>query len=470
MPPSRAPSDLATLIRRGAAREATQAALSGGNPTIEPGAQTPPDTMATHLADADPHTGYVKESEFAAKGDLLAGLAAGLLDNLPVGADGQVLTADSAQTLGLKWATPAAGGGGGGAMSKIAEVVLAADTASIDFASIPTTFEELRLVLVSRIDTAATSEDVAMRFNGDTAANYDALHHVDADYRDTGATYINVGTFAAASAPADVADMAVIDIPKYARTVFQKTARSVSGTKQGTSATYASHATGWWRSTAAINQVTLLPVTAGKKFKAGTVATLYGIGGTGGGGGGGARTLAEDLCNDASLPSGWTSSGQLTFDGTKLRRELGGTSASDLTTPALTLQGPLSCEVYIERLSTVAAGNIVLELLNGSGVVVSQIALQADANVVVYQGDQTGVVTNASGDQQYRHWELNLDVESDGKHVNATVGWAQGGHLYGQYTATGTFAQGDSMKFRLRTTSTGKVAVYEFRVGRGVRH
>ncbi len=39
-----------------------------------------------------------------AKGDLLAGLAAGSVDNLPVGTNNHLLTADSAQALGVKWA------------------------------------------------------------------------------------------------------------------------------------------------------------------------------------------------------------------------------------------------------------------------------------------------------------------------------------------------------------------------------
>ena len=40
-----------------------------------------------------------------AKGDLIAGSAANAADNLAVGANGTVLTADSAQTLGIKWAS-----------------------------------------------------------------------------------------------------------------------------------------------------------------------------------------------------------------------------------------------------------------------------------------------------------------------------------------------------------------------------
>ena len=46
---------------------------------------------------------------YDAKGDILIGSAADARGRLAVGSNGQVLTADSAQSLGVKWATPAAG-------------------------------------------------------------------------------------------------------------------------------------------------------------------------------------------------------------------------------------------------------------------------------------------------------------------------------------------------------------------------
>ncbi|MEU0516651.1 hypothetical protein [Streptosporangium sp. NPDC006007] len=58
--------------------------------------------------------GAVQQSLLTAKGDVFAATGSGVVARLPAGADGQVLTADAAQTSGLKWATPSGGGSSGG--------------------------------------------------------------------------------------------------------------------------------------------------------------------------------------------------------------------------------------------------------------------------------------------------------------------------------------------------------------------
>jgi len=51
----------------------------------------------------------IPKSLVDAKGDLLAGTADNTVARVAVGSDGQVLTADSAQSAGVKWATPSSG-------------------------------------------------------------------------------------------------------------------------------------------------------------------------------------------------------------------------------------------------------------------------------------------------------------------------------------------------------------------------
>jgi len=76
-----------------------------------------------------------------AKGDLVPGTGADTFSRLAVGANGTVLTADSAEATGLKWATPASGGG----MTVIASGSLSGS--SLSFTSLPQTYNNLQLVL-----------------------------------------------------------------------------------------------------------------------------------------------------------------------------------------------------------------------------------------------------------------------------------------------------------------------------------
>lgn len=69
----------------------------------------PANPVTAHEAASDPHTGYILESLLDAKGDLIVATA----DNTPArlavgGTNGHVLTVDSAEATGMKWA---AGGG-----------------------------------------------------------------------------------------------------------------------------------------------------------------------------------------------------------------------------------------------------------------------------------------------------------------------------------------------------------------------
>ena len=101
--------------------------------------------VSTHESAGDPHPGYLTEtaasSTYAtsghnhngtyepvntailktivdAKGDLIVGTAADTVSRLAVGAtNGHVLTVDSAEATGLKWAASSGGGGGGGGHS-----------------------------------------------------------------------------------------------------------------------------------------------------------------------------------------------------------------------------------------------------------------------------------------------------------------------------------------------------------------
>ena len=95
-------SDTLTIVR---GRAGTSAISHSGGATVKHVLTSDDLTFyTTGIATAD---AAVPETVVTAKADLLVGASSGVVDNLAVGSNNQVLTADSAQTLGVKWATPA---------------------------------------------------------------------------------------------------------------------------------------------------------------------------------------------------------------------------------------------------------------------------------------------------------------------------------------------------------------------------
>lgn len=76
-------------------------------------ARHPVGTTANTLAAGDDSriTGAQQRSTVTTKGDLYVATASATVARVGVGSNGQVLTADSAETAGVKWATPSGGGG-----------------------------------------------------------------------------------------------------------------------------------------------------------------------------------------------------------------------------------------------------------------------------------------------------------------------------------------------------------------------
>lgn len=167
-------------------------------------------------------------------------------------------------------------------LTKIAENILVGTAASVTFSSIPATYRSLILHAVARGDTAATLISIGLRFNGDSTAIYDHQSLLSAATTVAAAENINgtsasIGDASAASATAGAASVFDIKVPFYAGTTFWKeyVSNSELANGTGTGTVHNRQFVGRWRSTAAVNSITLTP--AAGNFIAGSSFVLYGL-------------------------------------------------------------------------------------------------------------------------------------------------------------------------------------------------
>jgi hypothetical protein len=156
----------------------------------------------------------------------------------------------------------------------IATTTLSSAASTITFSSIPSTYTDLRLVVVN---TSSSANNQGVRFNSDTGTNYSSTiiwgdGSTAQSFRYTSAAYIHYAADIVV-APETNPAFSTIDIFSYAgatnKTCLITTSLDLNGSGEVV------RRVGLWRSTSVIDTITLMR-TAGN-YSAGSIATLYGI-------------------------------------------------------------------------------------------------------------------------------------------------------------------------------------------------
>lgn len=160
----------------------------------------------------------------------------------------------------------------GATYEPIATATAAGGTASYTFSSIPSTYTDL--ILVSHLRAGSATSSFTARLNSDSGSNYSNTI-LYGDGTSPGSTRFSSQTFTYLSyygfpTTADTFALTITHFFNYSNTTTNKT--WLSG--NSFTASGVDRLVGLWRSTAAINSITLY---AGNTFAAGSTFTLYGI-------------------------------------------------------------------------------------------------------------------------------------------------------------------------------------------------
>lgn len=197
-----------------------------------------------------------------AKGDLIAGTGADAFARLGVGTNGQVLTADSAESTGLKWAAAAGGG-----MTLLSTTTLTGTSTSI---SIVSGYTDLEIVILGGYGNNQIS--AYGRFNNDSGSNYRVAEFVNGDNGQSANTMILGDGLSNTNSGQNVT---VMRVQNYAGSTFKPfQTQGQYSYWNNTSRSYVTNQAGLYQSTTAISSIQVYP--SGGSWTAGTVY-IWGI-------------------------------------------------------------------------------------------------------------------------------------------------------------------------------------------------
>lgn len=156
----------------------------------------------------------------------------------------------------------------------IASTTLGAAANNITFNSIPSTYTDLKVVLVG---TTASASNPGLQFNSDTTSNYSGIFISGLGSSNNSTSTISLSYIYLQSQQAmsnTISSGINIDIFSYTGSTNKTCLISTFTDLNGSGAVEVG--IGLWRNTSAITSIRLFPI-GGANFNSGTIATLYGI-------------------------------------------------------------------------------------------------------------------------------------------------------------------------------------------------
>jgi len=161
----------------------------------------------------------------------------------------------------------------GNTYEPIATTTFAGSSSSVTFSSIPSTYTDL--VIVASLSFTAATDTVSLRFNGDSTSNYNFIYFRGNGTTATTASITNTTNMYEQGNPST--NTSNFNVYKYEINSYANTNKYKAVLWQGSQAdAQVSLNLGQWRSTAAINSVTILEASA-NNFRSGSTISLYGI-------------------------------------------------------------------------------------------------------------------------------------------------------------------------------------------------